>query len=510
MENKTKIRVCVIGGGAGGLICSKRLLEKKNIIVESYERSNNVGGLWVYDDGPNGKMYTSLRANTCKILMAFPEYPMPEEWPEFPSHWMMAEYLQGFANTFLKGVYRTSTTILGWDKIKSNNNNSNSNNSFQYKVYYKKTNNNKISNDDEHVQPSFAIYDKIVICSGQASIPFTPNYKGIETFKGRIFHSSEYRNSSLFPKRRVMVCGAGYASGSDICQDVSFAAKQTYLSSRRGFGVTKRFAFGKDLAMGPHGPAWRQYVPGYNTFNRYITMKISEWMKYLELGDQPKKFGYRPYDRKIDGKKVFSFVTDSNHILHRISLGAVKVVPDIEEIYEHSVKVKDGREIEIDDLIFATGYNRSFNHQFSKPLNINGKEKPLRLYNYVFKDDDENIAFVLACHPVGPHWPLASLQSRWIAKVFSGEMGLPNTAEQEKYMRIVKNHQAESIVYCFSEIERLGKSLGWDRPTLLQLLNWYWTDYEAYNKYMNAPEWYGWFNKDHFGELDIAVHTSKL
>ena len=32
-------------------------------------------GLWVYDDGPN-KMYTSLRANTCKILMAFPEYPM--------------------------------------------------------------------------------------------------------------------------------------------------------------------------------------------------------------------------------------------------------------------------------------------------------------------------------------------------------------------------------------------------------------------------------------------------
>ena len=204
------------------------------------------------------------------------------------------------------------------------------------------------------MQLSFAIYDKIVICSGQASIPFTPNYKGIETFKGRIFHSSEYRNSSLFPKRRVMVCGAGYASGSDICQDVSFAAKQTYLSSRRGFGVTKRFAFGKDLAMGPHGPAWRQYVPGYNTFNRYITMKISEWMKYLELGDQPKKFGYRPYDRKIDGKKVFSFVTDSNHILHRISLGAVKVVPDIEEIYEHSVKVKDGREIEIDDLIFAT------------------------------------------------------------------------------------------------------------------------------------------------------------
>ena len=137
-------------------------------------------------------------------------------------------------------------------------------------------------------------------------------------------------------------------------------------------------------------------------------MKISEWMKYLELGDQPKKFGYRPYDRKIDGKKVFTFVTDSNHILHRISLGAVKVVPDIEEIYEHSVKVKDGREIEIDDLIFATGYNRSFNHQFSKPLNINGKEKPLRLYNYVFKDDDENIAIVLACHPVGPHWPLAS------------------------------------------------------------------------------------------------------
>ena len=104
MENKTKIRVCVIGGGAGGLICSKRLLEKKNIIVESYERSNNVGGLWVYDDGPNGKMYTSLRANTSKILMAFPEYPMPEEWPEFPSHWMMAEYLQGFANTFLKAL----------------------------------------------------------------------------------------------------------------------------------------------------------------------------------------------------------------------------------------------------------------------------------------------------------------------------------------------------------------------------------------------------------------------
>ena len=36
MENKTKIRVCVIGGGAGGLICSKRLLEKNSDFSDKF------------------------------------------------------------------------------------------------------------------------------------------------------------------------------------------------------------------------------------------------------------------------------------------------------------------------------------------------------------------------------------------------------------------------------------------------------------------------------------------
>ena len=58
--------VCVIGGGAGGLIAAKRLLDE-GLSVVGFEGSAHLGGLWVYDSGPNGKMYTSLRANTCKV-----------------------------------------------------------------------------------------------------------------------------------------------------------------------------------------------------------------------------------------------------------------------------------------------------------------------------------------------------------------------------------------------------------------------------------------------------------
>eukprot|EP00666_Eupelagonemidae_sp_cell4sb_P012706 gene12706-14732_t len=76
------------------------------VSVVGFERAPELGGLWVFRDGADGKLRSAppdtllchgLRTNTDKRAMELPDFPMPREWPAFLSHWQCAEYLTAFA-----------------------------------------------------------------------------------------------------------------------------------------------------------------------------------------------------------------------------------------------------------------------------------------------------------------------------------------------------------------------------------------------------------------------------
>ena len=75
-----------------------------------------VGGLWRIDNDNGGvAAYKTLHLNSSRPLTQYPSYPMPEDWPDYPPHEMIATYFQGFAedNRLLERItFRTEVTSV--------------------------------------------------------------------------------------------------------------------------------------------------------------------------------------------------------------------------------------------------------------------------------------------------------------------------------------------------------------------------------------------------------------
>ena len=93
-------RVCIIGAGCSGITTAKRLRDH-GIDYDQFELSDDVGGNW-YFKNPNGRsaVYESLHIDTSKTRLQFEDYPVPEEWPDFPSHRLMHDYFRAYVEEF--------------------------------------------------------------------------------------------------------------------------------------------------------------------------------------------------------------------------------------------------------------------------------------------------------------------------------------------------------------------------------------------------------------------------
>ena len=79
--------------------------------------------------------------------------------------------------------------------------------------------------------------------------PNVPRVPGLETFPGRVAHTSEYRVPSDFAGARVLIVGTGAASGSDIAQDLCGCAASVTVSVR-----TERWILSRGYLAGR--PTW--------------------------------------------------------------------------------------------------------------------------------------------------------------------------------------------------------------------------------------------------------------
>ena len=90
--------VCVIGAGASGLTAVKNLREQ-GFAVDCYERETSVGGAWNWrhDRSP---VYAGTHLISSRPLTEFPDFPMPDTWPDYPHHSQLLSYLERYAEHF--------------------------------------------------------------------------------------------------------------------------------------------------------------------------------------------------------------------------------------------------------------------------------------------------------------------------------------------------------------------------------------------------------------------------
>ena len=76
----------MIGAGSSG-IASCQVLHARGIDFDCFEMGSEVGGNWRYmNDNGMSSSYRSLHINTSRRPMAYATYPMPGDYPDYPSH----------------------------------------------------------------------------------------------------------------------------------------------------------------------------------------------------------------------------------------------------------------------------------------------------------------------------------------------------------------------------------------------------------------------------------------
>ncbi|MEL7541900.1 MAG: NAD(P)/FAD-dependent oxidoreductase, partial [Pseudomonadota bacterium] len=220
-------KACIIGAGCSGFTMAKRLKDY-GIAYDCFEASDNIGGNWYYKN-PNGmsSCYQSLHIDTSKWRLAFEDYPVPEDWPDFPHHAQLLQYFHDYVDHF--GLRETITFNTSVDKA--------------------------VRREDGDWDVTLSTgetqtYQWLFVGNGHHWDPRTPHeYPGQDMFAGYQIHSHHYEDPFApydFRGKRILVVGAGN-SAMDISSELSQRpiAEKLIISMRRGVWVMPKYLGGQ-------------------------------------------------------------------------------------------------------------------------------------------------------------------------------------------------------------------------------------------------------------------------
>src|SRR5688572_26578472 len=101
MRRDQSARVCVIGAGPSGITATKNLLQVglRDIVV--YEKNDQVGGNWIYSPRlSHSSVFDTTHIISSKRMSQYHDFPMPADYPDYPSHQQVLKYFQDYAKHF--------------------------------------------------------------------------------------------------------------------------------------------------------------------------------------------------------------------------------------------------------------------------------------------------------------------------------------------------------------------------------------------------------------------------
>lgn len=412
----------MIGAGAGGLV-SARWLAAAGATVQVFERTGALGGIWRPD---TGLAYPSLRTNTSKQKSAFSDLPFPDDAPDFPDRTVVLAYLERYADR---------TGVRG--RI-----------AFDHRV-------SSVAPDGAGWRVDGEPFDAVVVATGLFGVPRISPLPGRERFQGPVLHSAEYRDLEAFRDRAVVVAGAG-SSGADIACDLVGVARSVVLAVR------------SEVVFAPRYRGGRPYDHRLTRAQRLLPRRLRGWLTRRVIVDEYRRRGLRPAPPSLK-------VTPGTGVLDALAAGRLRLGPGLVALEEDAAVLADGSRVAADAVVLATGYAPTF--PFLPPGLPPTRDGALALYRLVFPPGVPGLAFVGLTRVQGAVFPVAELQARWVAAVFSGRAALPPVAQmwREIDARLAAARAAgddqmrvELLPYLDDLAARIGaRPRLWRRPALL-------------------------------------------
>ncbi|KAA8884233.1 SidA/IucD/PvdA family monooxygenase [Nocardia colli] len=399
-------RYCIIGAGYTGLAVAKAYADL-GLDYDHVEATDAIGGNWSHG------VYDSTYLISSKDVTGYPDYPMPEEYPDFPSAAQMCDYLRSFAAEFGLdhriefGALVTDVAPLddsglaGW----------------------------RVGFANGEVRE----YTGVVVANGHYWDLNVPSYPG--EFTGRQIHSKDYKRPADLSGPRVLVVGAGN-SGCDLAVEAALSFGNSEISLRRSYWFIPKYVLGVPSA---------KFDVGSVPVPKLVQEAIFRSIVALGMGSY-RSFGLnKPTHRIFDQDLVVN-----QQLPYFLKHGRIAVRPEITRFDGRAVHFVDGSSGEYDTVVWATGFRTTF--PFLRDGLLEWEKRQPRLIAHTFAPGLANLCFAGLVAPRSGAGMLLMNSSRLLAEAALLQQRMP-TPVGDLYARITEPS---------SEILAGGPELRWE------------------------------------------------
>jgi dimethylaniline monooxygenase (N-oxide forming) len=368
-----------------------------------------IGGNWRYEnDNGTSSAYKSLHINSARKLMSYEAFPMPEDYPDYPSHYQVAKYFDDYADRFgLRERITFRTEVVSVQPLGAGGADGAAEGEWEVTV------------EDVDGRRRSETYRAVFVANGhhwKARWP-EPPFPGADEYQGEQMHVHHYREPDVLEGKRVLVLGIGN-SAVDVAVESSRIAERTFLAMRRSAYVIPKFLGGKPIDEAT--PPVATYLP--MSVRRFFMKRLLK-MTVGEMTD----YGLAKPDHKL----LEAHPTVSSELLPRIGHGDIAVKPNIDRFAGgRSVRFADGSEEEIDLVIYCTGYEIAF--PFLDERVFAARDNRMPLYRRAVSVESPGLYFVGFIQPLGPIMPIAEAQAEWLADLLTDRAALPSASEMRR------------------------------------------------------------------------------
>ena len=344
-QNTQYFETVIIGTGFSGLLAAVSLQKKQFNDFVLLERSAEIGGTWQANAYPGAE----VDIPTGLYSVSFIPYPFKKTYSPQSELLNYTNYIIDKFRLRQHARTRQNVTQLTYNE--------------QEHLWHIEV------ESGEHYTARF-----VIDTSGVLANPHIPKIKGAETFQGAKFHTARWDHSVPYEGKRVAVIGSG-CSGAQVVPAIADKVKHLTLFMGKAQWIIPR----SDRHYGPV-ERYLRTLPGIRHFNRFLifsyhevrfiafrryamTTKISQLMKSL-------------YRRTLQ-KNLQKYIADEQlraHMMPDYELGCRRVIPTniylpalardnvdvnisgIDSITPNGIKTRDGQEIPLDIIVYATGF----------------------------------------------------------------------------------------------------------------------------------------------------------
>jgi 4-hydroxyacetophenone monooxygenase len=369
---KKDFRVLVIGAGMSGVLAAIRL-KQAGIPFTIVDKNSDVGGTWFENT------YPGCRVDNPNHLYSYsfePSYDWPQHYSTQDKLW---SYFRRVADKYgIRELVKFDTEVIS-------------------SVYDEKRAmwTSRLRHKDGHEETIEA--NAIITAVGQLNRPKMPDVKGIDSFKGASFHSGNWNHSVDLKGKRVAVIGTG-ASAFQFVPEIAPEVGQMFVFQRSAPWLGPAPDYHEDVGEGQKwllkhvpfyaqwyrfwmfwmltdgiyaavqaDPTWTARLDSVSAANDFLRDVLTQYIQSQSGGDDA-------FFRKVvptyppGGKRT---VRDNGVWLAALRRPNVELIVDpIVEITPRGVKTKDGKQYDVDVIIYGTGFHAS---RFLSPMTFKGR-----------------------------------------------------------------------------------------------------------------------------------------